>query len=380
MEYINDNMNKIMPSVPLAFFGEGAPAGNDPDWKLQRGLSQTLVYLCRTGEKTIAELAEKTGVPAPYIEEELKRQCQGENGQYGPIRCVGEGKYTANMIVASGDEYIAVNQLYRKYAPAFYGLLTDAIAAGREELNSFVRRYLHKNPDLGLLLWTKIPDIVRGFAGQVRAGLAEAFSDVQPSGRSLTAVAVADLPDGFGFYDCDSIVAHDLCGYSNILAQNLYGNRLQAHFRCGHDMAVDPLLLLTVMCAEGCSLQTLSQEEKEIAGRAMRQGYLRERNGILEPAVLVLDDGISVYIEFQSLLGALEEDTRQLASELAGELAGFMREHIPNHLLADYPCYSSSIATHGFFHDVVEECIRGGILKAPSSPLGPEGVLLVLCV
>ncbi len=372
--------NRIIAPVSLSFFGEGAPVGNDPGQSAQRSLSQTLVYLCRSEEKTAARLAEETGIPAPYIEEELERQCRGENGEYGLLRSVGKGKYIANIIIAHRDEYIAVNALYRKYAPAFCDFLTDGIAAAREGIHSFMRRNLPKNVEPELLLWAMMPDIVGGFATQVCAGLVGFFLDVRPVSRPFTVVAVADLPEQSCFYSCDSIVAHDVGGYSNVLVRNLYGSRLQAHFHCGHDVTADPMLRLTVRCADGCPLPALSHEEREIAERAIQQGYLREHDGVLEPAILVLADGISVYIEFQSLLGALEEDTRQLANDLAGELAGFMREYIPSHLLADYPCYGSSIASHCFFHDVVEECICRGILTEPSAPLGSEGVLMVLCI
>lgn len=380
MEHHSDDMNKTIPPVSLSFFGEGAPVGNDPSRTAQGGLAQTLVYLCRGRVKTAAVLAAETGIPMPYIEEELERQCRGENGQYGLLRRAGKDGYIANIIIASKDEYMAVNAIYRKYAHAFSGLLADGVASIREGLYAFMRRNLHRDMDLGFLLWSMLPDIVGGFAGQVCAALEGAFPQVRPAHRPFTAVAVADRPESCGFYDCDSIVARDLCGYSNILVRNLYGSRLQAHFRCGHSIAADSLLLMTIRCAESLPLCTLSCGEREIARRAVQQGYLRERDGVLEPAVLILTDGISVYIEFQSLLGALAEDARHLARGLAGELAWFMREHIPGHLLEDYPSYCSGIAAHGFFHDVVEECISAGLLKAPSAPLGPEGVVMALCI
>lgn len=375
----SNDRNRITPPVSLTFFGEGAPVGNDPGRTAQSRLSQTLAYLCRAEEKTAARLAEATGIPVPYIEEELKRQCRGANGQYGLLRCTETGKYIANIIIADREEYEAVNTLYRKYASAFCGLLADGVAAGREELEAFIRRNLHKNASLNLLLWALIPDIVGSFVGQVGAGLAGTFANVVPSNRPFTAVAVANMPDHNSFYGCDSIVGHHICGYSDILVRNLYGNRLQAHFRCGHDIAADPLLRLAIRCAEGLPVTALSSEDRETAESAIRQGYLQERDGVLEPAILVLADGISVYIEFQSLLGALEEDARELAHTLAGELGMWMREHIPGHLLGDYPYYNSCLASHSFYHDVVEECIRREILNAPDSPLGSEGMLMVLC-
>lgn len=80
-------------------------------------------------------------------------------------------------------------------------------------------------------------------------------------------------------------------------------------------------------------------------------------------------------MDFQNLLGSLRERTQRPAHSVGGELAGFMKECIPGHLLDDYRYYNSGIASQSFFHDVVEECIRRDILFPPARPLGPEGVL-----
>lgn len=380
MEHYSDDRSRIMMPMSLSFFGEGAPEGSNPGRMAQSRLSQTLAYLCRAEEKTAADLAGATGVPAVYLEEELERQCGGANGQYGLLRRTEQGKYIANIIIAEGEEYVAVNTLYRKYALTFCDLLAEAVAAGREELCAFRQRNLHRDTGQELLLWALLPELIGSFVGQVGAGLKRIFSDVTPSGRPYTALAVADIPAQRLFYDCDSIVGHHICGYSDILVRNLHGDRLSAHFRCGHDLAADSLLNLTIRCAGGLPLFVLNRKDREIAQKAVSQGYLREREGVLEPAILVLADGISVYIEFQNLLGALERKGREAARRLAGELGIWMREYIPRHLLEDYPHYNSCIASHYFFHDVVEECIRRGILNAPKRTPGPEGVLMVLCV
>lgn len=382
VEYQNTVQDATCPSgaflpVSLHFIGSGAPQGNDPVAGAQRILAQSLLYRCRSRARTARELAEEMNIPLLCVEEELEQQCRGVNGQYGLLHKTEQDKYIANILIVDREEYQAACDIYRRYASAYCGLLIKGINAGQEELCCFLRRYTRGNVSQGVLLWSLLPDILGNFIGQVGAELDFLFAEVTPAERPFTTVAVAELPEPNSLYGCDSIVAHNICGYSNILVRNLYGRRLPAHFHCGHDLAGDQALRLTICCAGGMSLQRLSSEEKEAVRQALELGYLRENCGSLEPAVLVLADDISAYMEFQSLLCELEEAVRAFARPLAEELAGFMREHIPGHLVREYPFYNSCIAANGFFDEVVEEGIRRGILPVPT---GSEGVLMVLCV
>lgn len=379
MEYQDIDTNMILRPVSLFFIGNGEPVGNDPSQNAQRTLSQHLVYLCRREAKTAGELAEETGIPVRYIEEELELHCRGINGQYGLLRNVGQGKYIANIIIADWDEYTAVNSIYREYASAFCNHLADCIAAEQEELRSFLQR--SRNKDINLLLWSLMEDIIGAFVGQVEKGLDHSFANLVPSDRQFTTVAVAhagNLSGQQSLYGCDSISGQNICGYSYILVRNLYGKRLRAHFHCGHDIGSDPLLLFTIRCIGGLAFSDMSESEYEIAVRAIQIGYLHRRGEMVEPAILILPNGIGDYMDFQKLLGSLPGRTQGLAHSVVRELTGFMKECIPGHLLDDYRYYNSGIASQRFFHDVVEECIRRGILDSPVKPLGPEGVLMVL--
>lgn len=364
----------------LYFIGSGNPIGNDPSQNAQHTLTQNLLYLCRNKERSALELAEETGIPIYYIEEELKRQCEGSGGEYSLLRKTEWGKYIADILIADKEEYETANQIYGKYAPAFCELLAAAITAKQEEMQSFWRRNMQGGMDRNLLLWALLPEVIGNFIGQTGRELKSYFGDVKPVDRPFTTVAVRGLSEPGFIYGGASISAHGVCGYSDIMVRNLYGRRLRAHFLCDHDLIKDPLLQIVIRSVEGLSVHTLFAEERETALQAVEQGYLREKDGILEPAILILWDGISVYIEFLSLLDSLEEETGELAKALAGELGKFMRKVIPIHLRKEYPYYNSCIASHAFFDSVVEECIRRGILNAPNSPLGPEGVLMVLCV
>lgn len=381
MEQQDIGTNMSLQPVSLYFIGSGNPVGNDPSQNAQRTLSQHLLYLCRAEAKTAEELAGEMGIPTSYIEEELELQCRGVNGQYGLLRSVGQGKYIANIIIADGDEYAAAIAIYREYVSAFCCHLADCIAAGQEELRSFLQR--SRNKDINLLLWSLMADIIGAFVGQVEKELDYSYANQAPSDRQFTTVAVAHtgkLSAQQYFYGCDSISGQNICGYSNVLVRNLYGGRLQAHFHCGHDIGSDPLLVFTIRCLSGLALSDLSESECEIAARAIQNGYLQKRGEMIEPAILVLSDGVGDYMDFQNLLGSLRGRTQRLAFSVGRELAGFMKECIPRHLRDDYRYYNSGIASQSFFHDVVEECIRRDILVPPARPLGPEGMLMVLCI
>lgn len=62
--------------------------------------------------------------------------------------------------------------------------------------------------------------------------------------------------------------------------------------------------------------------------------------------------------------------TREIARDLAADLSEYMKKHIPAHLMGEYACYNSCIASNNFFYNVVEECIDRKILNAPKKTPG----------
>ncbi|MCM1120210.1 MAG: RNA polymerase sigma factor [bacterium] len=369
--------NRTLQPVALSFIGNGDPVGNNPSDKAERILSQNLVYLCRRKAKTAAELARELDVPMPYIEQELEIQQRGANGVYGLLQRTAQDKYLANILVVDREEYLAANDIYRKHTDAVCRCLTDNVEHNRKRLLSLAQ--LCGLSDCRLLLWPLLYKVILYFREQVQAQLRTLFPDVAPSQRPYTTVAIADAENiPMLFYGCNSIHARQLCGYSDIYVENLSGKRLQLHFGCDHNISSDPVMLLTIRCAGGLRLSSLSDGEQEIAARAIQCGYLLRDGDTLIPAIVVLFRDTEADHKFRELLRDLQKDIHRQAPILAEELAGFMKKHIPPHLTGDYPCYNSSVASCSFFHDVAEECIGRGILNAPKSPLGPEGVLMVL--
>lgn len=372
MEQHNQNINRTLQPISLCFIGTGNPEEGDPRDKAERILSQNLIYLCRSDAKSAEELARELNVPMPYIEQELEIQCRGVSGSYGMLRSTGTGKYISNVLMVDKKEYLAANDLYRKHAPAFCQALTGAMEAEKEGIAALQRPDYPE--DSRLLRWLLVSRAIWAFQSKVKDELRNAFSDTEPAKRPYTTVAIEAFEEVNYFYGCDGITAGNIGGYSHIFMSNLYGNRLQKHFACGHNISQDPLLLLTIRCVGGLALDTLNEEEQEIAAKAIRCGYLRKDGNLLKPAIVVLDEDTALW----DVADSLTERTGDLARGLAAELAEFMKKHIPQHLMAEYVYYNDCIASNRFFHDVIEECISRNILNAPKDPLGPEGVLMVL--
>lgn len=369
----------VLKPVRLSFFGTGNPCGNDPRTKTERLFSQNLIYLCKNKPRSAKELSEELCVPMPYVEEELEIQCRGENGTYGMLRKLENGRFAVNIHLADYDEYDQANQIYEKHLPAFCRAVQNALEQNGTKILSFP--YLSRQQDLRFILWSLISRTVWSFKGRINQVLREgtAFSDITPIEREFSCVAIAcedgQNPD-FDFYGCDGIDAFSVGGYQSVAVSNIYGRRIDPHFSCGHSLAHDPLLLMVLKAIGGISADGLSETEKEIAAKAIECGYLRKTGTVLEPKILVIDRKDEP--DFRQLSFDLGREMDTVIGQIAEEISVFMRSHIPQHLLNEYPTYADLIAGSRFLPRVIEACIDAGILSVPESRMGAEGMWMVV--
>lgn len=370
--------NYLLKPIKLAFSGTGSPCGNDPRTKAERMFSQNLIYLCKNKPKTAKELAEELCVPMPYIEEELEIQCRGENGKYGLLRKLDNGKYAINILLVDYEEYDQANQIYEKHLPEVCRAFKDALQKNEEKILSFP--YLNEQKDLRFLLWSLILRAMWHFSGKVNNTLAEKyFSDVIPVDREFTCAAVAytdEQEPSFEFYGCDGIEAASIGGYRSVWAANIYGKHIEKHFSCGHNLSNDPKLLMVLKAIGGISVDELSMEEKEIAAKAIANGYLRKSGSRIEPGIVVIDK--KDVKEFYNLSYELTDDMDAVTEQIAAELAAFMRSHIPEHLLGEYQIYSELIAGIRILSKTIDACISEGLLVKPENRLCAEGTMMAV--
>lgn len=374
---MKDRILNLKP-IRLAISGTGNPIGNDPKSKTERIFSQNLIYLCKDKPKTAKELSDELCVPMAYIEDELDIQCCGENGSYGMLRRLENGKYTTNILLADYSEYDEANKIYEKHISEVCKEIKAALEKNSEKILSFP--YLSSQNDLRFILWALISRIEFDFEKKINNVLEEKyFSDVVPSKRPYTCAAVA-FTDGqepnFGFYGCDGISASSIGEYKNVFVSNIYGKRINEHFHCGHNISNDDKLLITIKAIGGLHIDNLAETEKEIAAKAIECGYLRKNGKVLEPNIIVISERDKT--EFYNFASVFNNDMDKIIEKIAFELAVYMRKHIPKHLIGEYQIYTMLIAGVRILDGIIEKCIKDGLLTEPKNELVGEGVIMVV--
>ena len=95
-----------------------------------------------------SEIAEKLNVPTVYVEEELEILRKGENGTYGLLRRMENGKYAINFILMDQETIEKANTLYTEQLPKICEIISKYIDKHKDEYLSFP--YLNKTVDLNL--------------------------------------------------------------------------------------------------------------------------------------------------------------------------------------------------------------------------------------
>lgn len=368
--------NYLLKPVKLTFSGTGSPCGNDPRNKAERIFSQNLIYLCKNKPKTAKELSEELCIPMPYIEEELEIQCRGENGKYGMLRRLDNGKYAVNIHLVDYEEYDQANRIYEKHLPEFCRTIKEALKKNEEKILSFP--YLSEQKDLRFILWSLISRTVWDLGSRVNRVLAEKyFAEVETVERDFTCVAVAytkEQEPAYDFYGCDGINASYVGGYRAVFVANIYGKHIKEHFHCGHNLSTDQKLLMVLKAIGGISIDDLSFEDKEIVAKAIADGYLRKCGSMIEPRILVIER--KDIEDFYNFSYELNEGMDAMIEQIAAELAAFMRSHIPDYLINEYPVYTGLIAQARILSKTIDACIEEGLLLKPENRLCAEGTCM----
>ena len=170
---------------------------------------------------------------------------------------------------------------------------------------------------------------------------------------------------------CDGIGGNDIAGYKYVHLNNLYNSSVQAHFRCGHDIPGDMPLLLAIRAVDGIDVNTLTEDEKEYAAKAIQQGYVYRDSDMLYTKFLCEPMDEENY-PTKPNTGLFAEIT-SICHEIAEELSDLLRRILPSHLLGEYP-FANMLAGIPVNDSIIETLIAKGLLTAPENGVGAEGM------
>lgn len=372
------NMEKVKKPIALenmdfTIWGTGNPAGNDPRNVSQRQFSRHLIWLCKEKPRTPSELSELTGVPTVYVEEELEIQVRGENGQYGMLRKLDDGRYALNIVLLDQAETKAVQSVYQKYMPEIREKMVSYFEENKDRLLSFP--YLNRKTTLNLILWQQFRNACDSLSTAVDRKVNAHYSNVERPGRPFSVFGFTPIdtaPLGFG---CDGISAHGIDGYETVFLSNMYCFGLLApHFHCEHNIANDGEIRLAVRALNGIPVADLSEREKEIAAKAIEHGWVYREDEKLYTKILTVDakdqEAYHTQVDLSDRLG-------EVADKVAADLIALIDRILPEHLKGEYG-FISKIAGLPVEMMLVDALMDCGLMTLPEGELGAEGVLMIL--
>ncbi len=374
-----ENMTQTNKPVALGnidydIIGTGDPSWGDPRDGFERQLSTHVLHLCHRSPKTASEIAAELNVPTLYIEQELEILARGQNGQYGLLRRLDNGRYGVNIVLFDKQTMEKAIALYEQQLPMVADVIADFIEKHKDEYLAFP--YLNKEVDLNLILWQQIHCMAHQLEVQVRNILGtKYFADaVDPApDRPFSVYGFESLGKYFGC-GLDGTASRDVCGYSCVGIVNIYISRIQPHFRCGHNISQDPMLLMAIRAIEGLAVDSLTENEKEIAAKAIEQGLLMRKGDVLYTKILVSErkdnqDNSRLYSTTIKLGNGYFD---KVAESIAKELAALIRGALPDYLIGEW-FFANSLAGLPMVDALVEALIARDILTPPADGIGAEG-------
>ena len=365
-----NNKPVALNKIDYVIWGTGSPAWGDPRDGFCRQFSNHVIWLCHKKPMSAPEIAEELNVPTVYVEEELEILRKGANGKYGLLRRLDNGKYAINFVLFDKDTFEKANALYTEHLPKICDTVSNYIEEHKAEYLAFP--YLNKKVDMNLILWQQIKNISEAFSWRVRCILQKKyFSNVAEVSRPFSVYGYVDNGKHYGGGQ-NGIYGESICGFSAVHMDNISIARIKGHFSCGHNIARDPQLQLAVRAIEGLDINSLSEQEKEHAAKAIEQGYLWRDGETLYTKILVneIDNNKKLFKISNSLCNNGYLDTE--AELIADKLAELIKASIPEYLWGEWE-FANALADLPVLEAVVEHLIEKGVLTPPENGIGAEG-------
>ena len=222
------------------------------------------------------------------------------------------------------------------------------------------------------ILWSQVQEIGYIFNRKVKTILSEKyFPNVQTPDRPFTAYGW-EYSGKTWFGGCDGAVANNILGYSKVNVKNIYSNSedlpIKKHFSCGLNIGNDPKMQMAIRAINGLDVSDFSDDEKEIAAKAIEEDYIyREGNKLYTKFLVIEDKNDNLPDELSS---GIEELLNEHAEKTAKEMAAFIKETLPEHLICEYKItanLASLPVTETLILSLIEKKMLEPLKKGPNA-------------
>ncbi|MBR7082465.1 MAG: RNA polymerase sigma factor [Clostridia bacterium] len=372
------NMDKIQKPtsfdhIEYEIWGTGNPAWSDPREVCERDLSHHIMSLCSKKPRTAKELSEELNVPMIYVEDEINILLRGQYGRYGVLREVQSGKYGMNFVLLDKEQTKRAWSIFEKRTPFICKTVKEFVKAHESEYLALP--YINKNVTLNAVLWQQVQNIGYNFNRKVKEILAEKFfPGVEMPKREFSVFGFENFGKNW-FGGCDGITARNILGHSYVHITNIYSYSkefpIEPHFHCGRNLANDEKLQMSIRAINGLDVNTLSDDEKETAAKAIEENYIYRDGDTLYTKFLVMnykDDDAADKIS-DKIVDAFSDE----AEKTAAEVAALIREVLPEHLIPEYKFFAN-LAAFPVCETLIKALIDDGILEPLRDKLNAETV------
>ena len=322
--------------IEYEIWGNGNPGWSDPRNVCDRELSRHIMYLCSQKPYSAKELSEELNVPMMYIEDEISILKKGQFDRYGVLREIKEGRYAMNFVLLNKEQIERAWNIYKKNTAFLCDVVSKYVKEHEKEYLSLP--YLNKNVTFNAILWSQIQNIGYIFNRKVKTILSEKyFQKVQTPNRPFTAYGW-EYSGKTWFGGCDGTVAKNILGYSSVNVKNIYSNSedlpIKKHFSCGLNIGNDPKIQMAIRAINGLDVSDFSDDEKEIAAKAIEEDYIYHDGNKIYTKFLVIEDNNDNLPD--DISSGIEELLNEHAEKTAKEMAAFIKETLPEHLICEY--------------------------------------------
>lgn len=374
------NMDKIekptaLGHIEYGIWGTGNPGWSDPRKVCDRELSHHIMSLCSKKPRTAKDLSEELNVPMIYIEDEINILLKGQYGKYGVLREVSSGKYAMNFVLLDKEQTKRAWKITEDRIQFICDTVKKFIAEHESEYLALP--FINKNVTLNAILWQQMKTIEYDFSYAVINALRKKFyPDVKKPDRDFSVYGFEYFGKNCGA-GCDGVEAYNILGYSRIHVRNISSsskeNPICPHFHCGINLANDEKLQMAIRAIDGIDVKTLSDDEKEVAAKAIEENYIYRDGDTLYTKFLVMNEKDSEAPD--DISDKIIDLFAPEAEKAAAEVAALIKDAIPDHLVPEYQ-FVVDICTLPVFDTLVKCLIDGGVLEPLRDKLNAETVFM----